>query len=146
MQNPSHNKVEPVIENKNTLSYPSRTLDPPITMVDRVREIEIAGNSVQSHLNAKLDIILQQIQGLQKEAKKVIEQAEEDIRLHKISCNFEKKIGMILHCYLRKNGELFFSMLSPVEWSNSPARFMGSYRIKPDFGFEKLESEFDIQK
>jgi len=140
MQNPTHNKQEPVVENKNSLSYPTRTMDPPISAVDRVKEIEKAGLSVQSHLNAKLDIILHQIQNLQQEAKKIIEQAEEDMKLHQIKCNFEKRIGMKIHCYMRKNGENFFSLLSPEEWQNSPAVFLATYLIKPDMGFEKINT------
>ncbi|MDH4262298.1 MAG: DUF2452 domain-containing protein [Spirochaetia bacterium] len=138
MQTSTHNKNEPVIQDKNIIPYPTRTLDPPITLIDRVKEIEIAGNTIQSHVNGKLDLILKQIQNLQNEAKKIIEQAEEDILLHKIKCNFEKKVGMIIHLYTRKTGESFFSLLSSEEWLNSPATYKASYRIKPDMGFEKL--------
>jgi len=140
MQETNHNKTEPVILEKNISPYATRTLDPPISMVDRVREIEKAGTTIKSHLDGKLDLILQQIQNLQNEARKIIAQAEADIVLHNIQCNFEKKPGMILHLYVRKNGESFFSLLSPLEWENSPAKFKASYKIKSDYGFEDISN------
>ena len=137
MEENNHNKHEPVIEGKNSLPYPTRTMDPPISLVDRAREIESAGNIIQSHVNAKLDVILKQIQSLQNEAKKIIQQAEEDILLHKINCSFEKKQGMEIHLYSRKNGDYFFSIISPAEWE-PPGRFIASYKIRPDYSFDKI--------
>jgi hypothetical protein len=48
-----HNKNEPVIENRRSLSVPSRTLDPPIRLVDRAREIELADSSQSSQTERK---------------------------------------------------------------------------------------------
>lgn len=141
MQPPSHNKKEEPVENKNSLPYPSRTLDPPFTLVDRAKEIEQANQSIQSHVNARLDIILRQIHSLQAEAKKVIEQANEDLALHKVKCNFEKKPFMTIHLYERSNLEKFFSLLSPREWSSSLCRYLGSYQINPDQSFKKMDDE-----
>jgi len=142
---PKHNKAEPVVLNKSSLPYGTRTLDPPITMVDRAREIESAEASIQSHVNGKLEVILEQIRHLKQQAREIIEQSHSDITLHKVKCNFEKKVGMIIHLYEKSENaslnEQYFSMLSPGEWKNPPHRFLGSYQIQMDQSFKKIDSK-----
>ena len=136
-----HNKSEPVVEGKNALPYPTRSLDPPITLVDRAREIELAEESIQSHVNSKLELIVKQIRTLQQEARQIIDNAAVDSELHRIKCNFEKKIGMSIHLYEKPGGEKYFSILSPREWGTPPHRHIASYTIKADQSFEKIETE-----
>jgi hypothetical protein len=131
---------EPVVENKAFLEYPIRTLDPPISIVDRAKEIEKADQWLKAGVSQKLDIILKQIKSLQEQAKEILQKAEEDARLHRILCNFEKKPGMILHLYRKQNGEEYFSLLSPEEWGNPPHQFLGSFKLNIDMSFEKIRS------
>ena len=56
-----HNKNEPVVIEKNIIPYGSRTLDPPIDIIDQVKEIEKAGKNIQLSVNSKLTEILSQI-------------------------------------------------------------------------------------
>ena len=130
---------DPVVENKAFLEYPIRTLDPPISIVDRAKEIEKADQWIQAGVNQKLDVILKQIRSLQNLAKEIIEKAEEDAKLHRTSCNFEKKPGMILHLYERPTGEKYFSLLSPEEWGTPPHKFLGSYKLNVDMSFERID-------
>ena len=134
-----HNKSEPVIENKRSIPYPTRTLDPKITLVDRALEIQNASQSIQSHTDGKLKIILKQIQNLQNEAREILEKSQRDMELHRISCNFEKRPGLNLHLYERPNSEKYFSMLSPEEWGNPPHLFLGSYTLNLDGSFVRTD-------
>lgn len=138
-----HNKKEPDVPGKSFLPYPTRTLDPPISIVDRAKEIEKAEESIKTHVNGKLDLIVKQIRNLQDEAKKIMEQAEADMQLHKVKCNFEKKTGMAVHLYEKETGQQYFSLLSPEEWGTPPHAFKGTYTIRPDMGFERLDDEKD---
>jgi hypothetical protein len=61
---------DPIVENKAFLEYPIRTLDPPISIVDRAKEIEKADQWIQAGVNQKLDVILKQIRSLQKSCKR----------------------------------------------------------------------------
>ncbi|GIX40903.1 MAG: hypothetical protein KatS3mg129_0636 [Leptospiraceae bacterium] len=131
---------DPVVKDKAFLNYPVRTLDPPISIVDRAKEIEKADEWLKAGVNQKLDIILKQIQSLQKQAKEIILKAEEDAKLHRVKCNFEKKPGMILHLYEKPNGEQYFSLLSPEEWGTPPHKFLGTYKLNLDMSFEKIEN------
>jgi len=134
-----HNKKEPVVENKNSLPYPTSTLAPPVTLVDRAKEIEKANESIQSHLNAKLEIIVKQIRALQNEAEEVLKKAKTDSDLHHVSCSFEKKPGTTLHLYEKNSGERYFSRLSPAEWNPPPHNWVGSYKINHELGFDPLD-------
>ncbi|MCS7205906.1 MAG: DUF2452 domain-containing protein [Leptospiraceae bacterium] len=135
---PFHNKKEPEVENKAFLPYPIKTSDPPFSLVDRAKEIEQADLWIKTSVNQKLDLILKQIQALQNQAREILIKAQEDAKLHRVSCNFEKKPGMILHLYEKENGELYFSLLSPEEWGSPPHQFIASYRLLHDMSFEKI--------
>lgn len=140
LDNPQHNKKEPVVENKNSLAYGSRTMDPAITLVDRALEIEKADETIKSHVHSKLELIGKQIKALQQEAQAILETAETDAKLHRVKCNFEKRIGDPLHLYEKNGSELYFSKLSPSEWNNNPPhKFIGSYIMHADRSFKKIE-------
>ena len=135
-----HNKQEAPVENKHLLPYGSRTLDPAIRLVDRAREIEEAHVQIQAHVGGKLEVIARQIRALQEEARGIVEQAAFDAELHKIPCNFEKRIGMILHLYRRENGTQYFSMLSLEDWEGHPPHpFEGSFKLREDRSFQRVD-------
>lgn len=139
-----HNKNEAVVENKNSLAYPTRTLDPPITIVEQAKEIEKAQETIKSSVNSKLDVIVKQIRSLQEEAKRIVDEANENIELHKVSCNFEKRPGETIHLYEKEgSNSLYFSRLSPGDWSgNPPNRYLGSYIMEYDRSFKMVEKNF----
>jgi len=110
-----------VIKDKHLLSVPTRTLDPPISLVDRAREIELADASIKTHVHGKLDIIARQIQALKKEAEAILEQAELDAELHRVRCNFEKKVGQIIYLYEKgPMKDTFFIILRGLGRKTSP--------------------------
>lgn len=139
-QTARHNKKEPILDDRRSMTHPARTSDPPFSLVQRAQEIEKADEIVQSHVHGKLDVIARQIRTLQEEAKDIIGRAERDMELHRIKCNFEKKPGMALYLYKKKNGDKHFSILSPQEWGASlPHEFLGGFRLAADGSFEDLE-------
>lgn len=134
-----HNKKEPVVKNRNISKIPTRTLDPKISIIDQAKEIEKASEILTLKVNSKLELILSQIKLLQEEARKIIKEAYNDLELHKVKCNFEKKIGETLFLY-KKNNELFFSRISPKEWNGIiNYEYLGAYRLRSDYTFEKIE-------
>lgn len=140
MSKTQHNKKEPIIENKNTLPYSSRTLDPPISIIDQAKEIEKAEEMLKNNVNNKLDVILKQIRLLKEEAKSIIENANLDMKLHQAACNFTKIPGETIHLYEKNDNTLYFSRLSLKDWNNSaPHKYLGSYRMNIDKSFEKID-------
>ncbi len=127
------------IPDRHLLPYGTSTSDAPIRLIDRAKEIETANQQIQAHVSGKLDLILKQIRILQEEAKQIMEDALVNSELHQVKCNFEKKIGQTLHLYQRDSGEKYFSLISPVEWGNPPHPFLGSFILKPDQSFEKID-------
>lgn len=142
VETPRHNKQEAVVDDKHTLAYPTRTMDPPFSLVARAEEIERAGESIQSHVHGKLDLIVKQIRALKEEARTIMHAAQRDLELHQVKCNFEKLVGQDIHLYRRKSDDtLYFSLLSPADWKgNPPNDFRGSFRLRVDRSFETLDA------
>lgn len=133
--------TQDLIDNRRSLAFGTSTLDPAIRLVDRAKEIELAHESIQSHTNTKLELILKQIRNLQKEAEHVIEQAEVDSELHSIKCNFEKQVEQPYHLYAKQDGNKYFSFVSPEEWGNNPPHeFLGTYIMKGDRSFKRIDN------
>lgn len=128
------------------MAYPSRTMDPPFSLVERAQEIELAEESIQSHVSGKLDLIVKQIRALKDEARSIMEAAQRDLELHQVKCNFEKIVGQAIHLYRRPNATLYFSLLSPADWKGAPPNeFKGSYRLRVDRSFEQLHSANSLE-
>lgn len=120
-------------------TYPVSRLSPPIELVDLAKEIEQADHFIGTRVNAKIQVIAEQIKELQNKAKTILEEAAEDQRLHRAYCSFKKKIGRSYHLYKKHDGSLYFSMLSPDDWQGIPPhRFEGSYRLEPDMSWTQL--------
>ncbi|MCR9144190.1 MAG: DUF2452 domain-containing protein [bacterium] len=140
MERPQHNKNEAIVENKHTTAYPTRTMDPPFSLVERAQEIERAEESIQSHVHGKLDLIVKQIRALKAEARTIMDAARRDLELHQVKCNFEKLVGQPIHLYRRPDYSLYFSLLSPADWKQQPPNeFQGSFQMGIDRSFEALD-------
>ena len=70
---PKHNKPEPVVEDRRSRAYPVRTSDPPISLVDRAREIEQADQLLETHAHGKLEVIARQMRALKAQAEEIID-------------------------------------------------------------------------
>ncbi|XP_076757501.1 uncharacterized protein C1orf50 homolog isoform X2 [Xylocopa sonorina] len=111
-------------------------------LVALATEIQKADSFVKSNACSKLQIIVEQIRYLKKQAESVLMEAEWNTKLHHVACNFVKHPGHVYHLYERETGQLYFSMISPEEWGNSgPTQvYKGSYRLEHDHSWTPLEN------
>ncbi|HMY17535.1 MAG TPA: DUF2452 domain-containing protein [Polyangium sp.] len=124
------------------IPYPTSRLAARIDLVDMAREVEKADESLGLVVGAKLEVIRDQMRALQEEARKLLEEARESALLQRAKCNFRKIPGKTYHLYRRPDGELYFSMLSPDEWSGAPPHeFHGSYKVDIDLSLRRLEND-----
>jgi hypothetical protein len=61
----------------HSLPYPASRLAPPIELVDLAREIEQADQLIDLSVHSKLTVISEQINALQKEARKILAEAKD---------------------------------------------------------------------
>jgi hypothetical protein len=120
--------------------YPLSRLAPPYKLVDIAREIEKADQMVATVVSGKLELLAEQIRTLQARAREIMAAAELDSKLHRARCNFQKHPGAVYHLYEGREGNLYFSMLSPADWQGSPPDpFHGSYRLELDASFTRVD-------
>lgn len=138
----------------STSPYGTSRLAPAINLVDLARQIEESDKVLGTAMNAKLQVIAEQIRHLQAQARQVLSEARDDARLHRAACNFERRIGHIYHLYERPDGEAYFSMLAPADWNDAPPHLhIASYRLEPDMSWtpteridDKGESRLEIEE
>ncbi|KAF5923282.1 hypothetical protein HPG69_012372 [Diceros bicornis minor] len=103
-----------------------------------------ANEFIRANATNKLTVIADQIQHLQEQARKVLEDARRDADLHHVACNMVKKPGNIYYLYKRESGQQYFSIISPKEWgTNCPHDFLGAYKLQHDLSWTPYE---DIEK
>jgi len=113
---------------------------PAFGLVDAAAEIEKADQIIATMTTGKLELIAKQMRALREEAERVLTAAKRDADLHRVKCNFEKQPGGVYHLYRRANGELYFSLMAPDEWTTRPAQeHVASYRMEADRSFTPLE-------
>lgn len=129
-------------ESHRAMTYPTSRLAPRFDLVDVAAEIQRADASIAGVASAQLDVIVDQVRALQARARTILEEAALSVRLHRARCNFKKVPGRVYHLYRRGEGDdaLYFSMLSPDDWSGSPPHaYEGAYRLEADLSFAPAE-------
>lgn len=117
----------------------------PSDLVALASYVQQANDFTRATVGSKLDLISQQIQFLQSQARNILEEAKRDVSLTHAKCNFKRIPGKTYHLYRRvqpQEGEddEYFSMLSPAEWgSRLSDEYLGSYRLEPDRSWTPLE-------
>tara|TARA_Y100001935_G_C17311760_1_gene517116 strand:- start:5850 stop:6353 length:504 start_codon:yes stop_codon:yes gene_type:complete len=125
---------------KRSAPYPTSRLAPPVTLTELAKELELADLVVSSKVNAQLTQIADQIRYLKKQARDILEDAHEDMSLHRAKCNFKKIPGKIYHLYRDSKNNLYFSMLSPSDWKgNPPHQFINSYNLESDLSWVPID-------
>ena len=121
----------------------------PTDLVALASYVQQANEFTRATVGGKLDLISQQIQFLQSQARNILEEAKQDVSLTHARCNFKRIPGKTYHLYRRANPQEgedveYFSMLSPSEWGGRLAdQHMGSYRLEPDRSWTPLEKVAD---
>ena len=95
--------------------------------------------AVQRNSNnySKLKILFKQMENIKNEINTVVNESIEAEYLQSVDCKFKKIPGKNYFLYKKNNNDLFFSMLSPKEWS-SPHEYIGEYFYDFDLTFQKL--------
>lgn len=120
--------------------YALSRMAPSFDLVDAAKEIQKADAQLALMTGGKLEIIANQIRALRAEAERLVARAERDAQLHRAQCRFEKKPGGVYHLYRKGDGELWFSLMAPDEWSvKRDQTFEGTYRLELDMGFTRLD-------
>lgn len=120
--------------------YPLSRMAPAFSLVAAAEEIEKADAMLATVTGGKLGVIAEQIRLLQDQARAVLERAKRDAELHRARCNFEKRPGGTYHLYRKHDGELWFSLMAPEEWSRpQPQTYEGSYRLGADMSFTRVD-------
>lgn len=130
----------------NNLPYATSRLGAHIELVDIAREIAQADTMINTRVNAKLRVIADQIHHLQQQAREILEEAQHDQQLHHAECNFKRIPGNTYHLYEKNNDQLYFSMLSPEDWGDTPPHsFLGSFRLENDMSWTLVDNKNETQ-
>lgn len=125
--------------------YPLSRMAPAFSLVEIAEQIEKADTLIAAVTTSKLALVAEQMRALQEQARVLLERAKRDAELHRAHCRFEKKPGGIYHLYRKDNGELWFSLLGPDEWTmKHPQTYVASYRLEADMSFTPM-AEVDTQ-
>lgn len=112
----------------------------PNDLVALAMQVQRADERTRSVAGSKLSVIAEQIQFLQKQAAKILEETRLNAELNHAACNMVKKPGTVYHLYERDTGQKYLSILSPQEWGAScPHGFLGSYRLEYDMSWTPMD-------
>ena len=126
----------------NSAPYPVSRMAPAFELVDLAKEISQADATLNNHVNSKLRVIADQIRHLQQEAHKILEETQKDQLLHRAACQFKRQPGKVYHLYQKQDGRLYFSLLSPQDWQQTPPHtFIGSYRLENDMSWTDINRD-----
>ncbi|XP_041128944.1 uncharacterized protein C1orf50 homolog [Polyodon spathula] len=132
-------------------SYQTNRVGDPMDLVALAQQVQKADEFIRANASNRLTVIAEQIQYLQEQARKVLEDAKKDAELHHAACNVVKKPGNMYYLYMRESGQRYFSILSPKDWGSScPHKFLGAYKLQFDMSWtpsdevEKRDSEISI--
>lgn len=93
-----------------SVPYPVSRPAPAFDSVDLAAETAQADVVIGQRVSSQLQVIADQVKPLQARAKKILEQARQDARLHQARCAFRRLPGKVYHLYRRADGVLEFSM------------------------------------
>ncbi len=134
----SNDNDKPVLHQGGDRSspYPVSRISPAFQTTDLAAEVARAESMLSARTGAKLRVIADQINALQTEARKVLDEAREEQALTLARCSFKRIPGHTYHLYRKGDGSSFFSMLSPEDWRAEPPHpFLGSYRLEADYSW-----------
>lgn len=124
--------------------YHTHRVGDPLDLVALAEQVQKADEFIRANATNKLTVIAEQIQHLQEQARKVLEDARRDADLHHVACNMVKKPGSVYYLYQRESGQQYFSIISPEEWgAGCPHDFLGAYKLQHDMSWTPYE---DVEK
>ncbi len=137
-------KIEKDACRHHLATFPMSRQAPSFELVDLAKEIARADDMLAMQTNGKLNLLAEQIRGLQEEARRILQEAQNNLELHKAECSFSKKAGQVYHLYSKSDGRKIFSLLSPEEWgARCPYLFEGAYRLENDMSWTYVTDEHE---
>jgi hypothetical protein len=119
--------------------HPLSRLAPRFEPIDQADQLREADRLLGAVSHGKLQLIVEQINYLKQQAKKIIEEANLNMELHRATCTFEKRAGHTYHLYKREGEVLYFSLLSPEDWRGVPPHeFVGSFKLESDMTWTEV--------
>jgi hypothetical protein len=133
---PEGKTLHPTHPNQAPFKALERFLD-----IDTINDTREAVREIKGHAVKKLEILDQLHGDLVRQARSIVENTREDLRLHNVRMYSKKVRAKIYYLYTRSGGEDFFSILTPGEYEQADpeARFLGAYRLNEDSSWTKVE-------
>ncbi len=127
----SDKKPDNVADNPGLLPYASNVGAPSIKP-EEVSIWKIRGaHRVNSELKAKYE-------ELKAEFQKLMEEYKWNDLIYHAQYSFEPVNGYVYHLYVRDSGELFLSLISPIEWNK---KHVGSFQLDSKDKWIKIDYE-----
>ena len=136
------NKLAP--SNKSS-TFPLSRLSASLQPINQEETLQVAKHLLSAVAQGKLQLLVEQINFLHQQARRVMEEASSSLQLHQVQCAFQKRAGHQYYLYLKKGaseGEssLYFSLLSPQDWEgNPPHSFQGAFLLQEDLSWMRVE-------
>jgi hypothetical protein len=119
--------------------YAISRLSPKIDLAELASDLNIAHKQVANSVSIKLKLIQDQIEHLQREAIRIVEDAKLNMELHNIPCSVMKRVGVSYFLYERSDGSQFLSILSPEDWGNMlTAKFKSCWKLEGDMSWSEV--------
>lgn len=115
---------------QNILPYATNVGAPAIKIEDVNGWKRGAALEVNKQLRTKFD-------ELKSEYESLVEEYRWNDLIFKAEYNFKPVIGEIYHLYLRENGSIFLSMISPSEWK---MEYIGSFKLTSTQKWKKVKT------
>jgi len=123
-------------------------------LVELAGEIQTADKFTRATAGSKLSVIAEQVRFLQKQAKKILDQAQKDKEINHMACNFKRIPGKMYYIYqtnrknlpqmeekyTRPSGKNYMSMISPEEWGKDCPPFVAAYKLEYDMTWTPQEN------
>jgi len=135
---PEGKTLHPTHPNQAPFKTLERYLD-----VDTINDTREAVREIKGHAVKKLEILDQIHRDLIRQARCIVENAREDLRLHNVKMFSQKVRSKVYYLYVRSDEGEFFSILKPEEYSRADpeAHYLGAYRLNEDSSWTKIQKE-----
>ncbi|CAF0769545.1 unnamed protein product [Adineta ricciae] len=121
----------------------------PQDLVNLARQIETCDAFVRANVSNRLQVIVNQVDFLRREAQRVLVKAKRDDELNHSACNLVRRPGQTYYYYERQSGQKYLSIMHPQDWllgtktNGCPHEFLGAYKLEYDNSWTRQATNFD---
>ena len=136
-----------VAENPSTLPYAHTVGGAVIKPTEQGHIKAKALTAMEQQTDKQMAQLYDQMRVLTQQAEDLNKRAEISRQIYEAEMNFEPVIGHTYQVYLRSNGKLVLSMVTPEEWGeNPPFEYMAKVSLLADHTWEVLEYNETVYK